>query len=154
MRVLIFIAASTILACASFWVFAEDSLLGQALDLGMLLSAITGMVFALNQRLPAQNILAAAILIALIAGIAALVSPGSGVPFGKIAYASKLKLFGILPWPIPLLWVAVVLSAREAGRLCLQRWRRSRSYGFWLAGSAAALAVMFDLSLEPFAIKV
>ncbi|HYV29184.1 MAG TPA: carotenoid biosynthesis protein [Candidatus Eisenbacteria bacterium] len=154
MRLQIFFAATTILACASFWLLPEHSPIGPVLDVLVLMSAISLTVFTLKQRLPTQNIFAAAALIAVIAGVAASVSPASGVPFGKVEYAARLKLFAVLPWPVPLLWVMVILNAREVARLCLQPQRRSRSYGFWLAGLAASLAVLFDLGLEPFAVKV
>ena len=154
MRPPAFIALATVLPCASFWLIPEGSPIGPALDGLVLLSAMVLTLSALKQRLPAQNLLAASVLIAVITGIGASVSPGSGVPFGKIEYAATLKLFNVLPWPVPLVWVAVILTAREVARLCLQSWRRSRSYGLWLAGLAAGLAVVFDLGLEPFALRV
>ena len=152
MRLLTLFAATAILACASFWLTPESSPIGPAIDGVVLLLAMIVTLCALKQRLPAQSILAATVLIVAIAGVAASVSPRSGVPFGKIDYASSFKLFGVLPWPIPLLWIVVIFNAREVARLCLRPWRRSRSYGIWLAGLAAALAVVFDLSLEPFAL--
>ena len=154
MRLLICFAATTLLACASHWLIPESSPLGPALDGIVLLSAMIATIRSLKLRLPAQNILAASILVVAIAGVAGLVSSRSGVPFGKIEYTASFKLFGMFPWPIPLIWMVVILNAREVARLCLRPWRVSRSYGIWLASLAAGLAVVFDVGLEPFALGV
>ena len=45
-------------------------------------------------------------------------------------------------------------NSRGVARLILRPWRKIRSYGFWLIGLTAALAVLFDLALDPFASRV
>jgi hypothetical protein len=61
------------------------------------------------------------------------------------------KLFNSLAWPMPMIWIIAVLNARGVGRLILRPWRKLRNYGFWLIALTAALVVLFDLALEPFA---
>jgi uncharacterized membrane protein len=64
------------------------------------------------------------------------------------------KFFNTLAWPIPALWVIIVLNSRGVARLILRPWRKLRNYGFWLIGVTTALVVLFDLALEPFASRV
>jgi hypothetical protein len=60
-------------------------------------------------------------------------------------------LFNAVPWTIPLLWIAVVFTARGVGRLILRPWRKVKSYGYWLIGCTSVLVAAFDFALEPFA---
>jgi len=50
--------------------------------------------------------------------------------------------------------VVTILNSRGVARLILRPWRKTRRYGFWLIGLTAALALVFDLGLEPFATRV
>jgi uncharacterized membrane protein len=70
--------------------------------------------------------------------------------------AIGLRLFEPLPlpWTVPFIWIIAIFSARGVGRLTLRPWRKTRSYGFWLMGVTAALVVLFDVGLEPFATQV
>jgi uncharacterized membrane protein len=75
------------------------------------------------------------------------------VPFGPIAYSEAFgeKLFTVLPWPVPFLWIVVVVNGRGVARLIMRPWRKTNYYGFWVIGLTCVLAVLLDLSLEPFA---
>jgi uncharacterized membrane protein len=55
---------------------------------------------------------------------------------------------------VPIIWLVAIFCARGVGRLILRPWRKTRSYGFWLMGITAALVVLFDFGLEPFATQV
>jgi len=118
-------------------------------------AAATTMV-SLSRQLPGQNVLLGGAIIAAISGTAHAVGALSGIPFGPFIYsaASGPQIFNVLPWSIPVVWIIVILNARGVARLILRPWRKSRLYGFRLIGVTAALAVIFDFGLEPFATRV
>lgn len=118
--------------------------------------ALATTLMAMARSLPAQNVILAATLIALISGIVETISAKTGIPFGPLVYTDSLgpELFGALPWPIPLLWVVIILNSRGVARLILRPWRKIGKYGFWVIGLTCLLSVVFDLGLEPFATKV
>jgi uncharacterized membrane protein len=107
----------------------------------------------LMRQLPGQNVLLAATIIGVVGGIAHGVGAITAIPFGPFAYVdgSGPKLFNTLAWPIPALWIILVLNSRGVARLVLRPWRKLRNYGFWLIGITTALVVLLDLALEPFA---
>jgi uncharacterized membrane protein len=119
----------------------------------VLLAALVVTLYALTWTLPAQNVISAAALIAFLSGLIEIIGAKTGVPFGPFFYTKNLgPLFlGLLPWPIPLIWVVVILNSRGAARLILRPWRELSRYGFWSIGLTCALTVFFDLALEPFA---
>lgn len=111
---------------------------------------------SVSRQLPVQNVLLAAAIIAAIAGTSQAFGVITGIPFGPYLYteAAGPKLFKVLPWSIPVIWIIVLLNARGVARLILRPWRKSRLYGFRLIGVTAVLAVVFDLGLEAFATRV
>jgi uncharacterized membrane protein len=119
----------------------------------LLLLAAASTLVALARQLPSQNVLLAAIIIALIGGAAHLLGAKSGIPFGAFMFGPDAggKLFDTLPWTMPLLWIVAVLNSRGVARLILRPWRKIRAYGFWLIGLTALLTMLFDCALEPFA---
>jgi uncharacterized membrane protein len=110
----------------------------------------------LARRLPSQNVIAAAALIAVMSGMMETVSAKSGVPFGHVVYSDNIgaRIFDWLPWPAPLIWIVVVLNARDVTRRILRPWRKSENYGLWVLGLACVLTVFFELGFEPFAVVV
>ncbi len=129
--------------CSSAWA-------GAAIALAAIAS-----VAALNRQLPLQNVLPAALITAVIGGIAHGLSanPDLALPFGPVVFCPPAggKIFHAVPWTVPLLWVVAIFSARGVARLMMRPWRKLKNYGYWLMGLTAALAVAFDLALEPFA---
>lgn len=119
----------------------------------LLLLATVSTLVALARQLPTQNVWLAAIIIALVGGLAHIFGAMSGIPFGPFMFGAEagLKLFGTLPWLMPLLWVVVVLNSRGVARLVLRPWRKMRTYGFWLIGLTALFTMLFDCALQPFA---
>jgi uncharacterized membrane protein len=109
-----------------------------------------------TRRLPLQNVILAAGIIAIIGGAVHAVGAATAIPFGPFSYTDSAgpRIFGTLAWPIPLVWIIVILNSRDVARLILRPWRKLRSYGFWLIGITVALAVLFDAALEPFAASV
>ena len=46
------------------------------------------------------------------------------------------------------------MNGRGIARLIMRPWRKTNYYGFWVIGLTCLLAVLFDLSMEPFAVYV
>jgi uncharacterized membrane protein len=118
-----------------------------------LLAAVTSLL-GLARRLPEQNLFAAAALVAAISFTIGVVAEKTRVPFGPRVYTDALggKILGV-PWPMPLIWLVVIVNGRGVARLILRPWRKTTYYGFWVIGLAGLLAVLFDAGLEPFATR-
>jgi uncharacterized membrane protein len=120
---------------------------------GLLMLATATTLAALTLRLPGQNVILASAIISAIASAAYTLNGLTSIPFGPCIYTPTIdfEMFHRLPWMIPFVWVVVLLNARGVGKLMLRPWRKVRTYGFWLMGVTVALAVLFDLGMEPFA---
>jgi uncharacterized membrane protein len=150
-----------------FWVASLAQLISQAWQiewpagwrrieaLWLLLAALTSLL-ALGKRLPFQNVATSAVLITVISGCILSVGTLSGVPFGPFHYSDLLgeKLLDVLPWPMPLVWMVVIINARGVARLIMRPWRKTNYYGYWVIGFTCLLAVLLDVGLEPFAVFV
>ncbi len=119
------------------------------------LFAVVTMLACLGHRLPLQNLCAVLLVSWASAVLGLTLAVKSGVLFGAIVYADGFgpRMLGIVPWQLPFLWLALVLSSRETARLILRPWRRDRQYGYWLLGVAALLVLCADLALQPFAVR-
>jgi uncharacterized membrane protein len=122
-------------------------------EAAFILLATFSTLTALTRQLPSQNVLLVAFIIALIGGAVHILGATSGIPFGPFLFGAEAgpKIFGVLPWAMPLLWVVAVLNSRGVARLVLRPWRKMRTYGIWLIGLTATLTMLFDCALEPFA---
>jgi uncharacterized membrane protein len=111
---------------------------------------------SLTRQLPTQNVLLAAVIIGVVGSVAHGVGALTAIPFGPFTYTDSIgpKFFHTLGWPIPALWIIILLNSRGVARLILRPWRKLKNYGFWLIGITALLVVLFDLALEPFASQV
>jgi uncharacterized membrane protein len=122
----------------------------------LLVLATAGTLTALARQLPVQNVLLAAFVIALMGGAAHALGVLMGIPFGPFLFGpgSGPQLFKTLPWPLPLIWVVVILNSRGVARLILRPWRKVLSYGFWLIGLTVLLTAGFDLAMDPYIARV
>jgi uncharacterized membrane protein len=111
---------------------------------------------SLTRQLPGQNVLLAGAIIGIVGGILHSVGAATAIPFGPFTYTNGAgpRIFGVLAWPIPALWIIAILNSRGVARLILRPWRKIRTYGFWLIGITTVLTVLFDATLEPFATRV
>ena len=124
---------------------------------GLLVVLTTATVLAsLACELPGQNVMLASIVIAFIAGAVHTLGALTAMPFGPYVYTDHIgqQLFYPLPWAVPMIWIALLLSSRGVARLMLRPCRKSPSYGFKLIGLTALLVVLLDVGLEPFATRV
>ena len=123
----------------------------------LLLVSVGTTLIGLTRHLPAQNVILAAVTIGVAGGAAASLSVVTGMPFGQLVYhpgnIGRL-LFYPLPWTVPLIWVVAILNCRGVARLMLRRYRTARNYGLWLLGMTVLLALVLELSFEPFATVV
>lgn len=105
------------------------------------------------RTLPWQNVIACSAVIALLSGIFLAIGAKVGIPFGPFFFTENFAplLFHQVPWPLPLLWVVVLLNARGVARLILHRWQNGPNHGLWIIAAASLLAALFDAALEPFA---
>jgi len=123
-------------------------------DAVLLLLTAVATIIAMARHLPLQQVLLAATIIGVIGGLTHALTAASAIPFGPIQYlAIGPRFFEHFAWAMPVLWIVVVLNSRGVARLILRPWRKTRSYGFWLLGTTATLAVLVDLALEPYATK-
>lgn len=122
----------------------------------LLLTGVACTVTAQVRRLPLQNVLLATFIIIVIGGAVHTLGAMTGIPFGPFTFSENIgsKIFQTLPWAVPLIWVMAVLNSRGVARLILRPWRKVSGYGLWLMGVTAALALLFDFALEPFASRV
>ncbi len=122
----------------------------------LLVLAVMATLFSLSQQLPAQNVLLASLIIALIGSAASVASVLTSMPFGPYTYTNNFgfRFFDTLPWPVPLIWVVAVLNSRGVARLILRPWRKTRTYGWWVIGFTAGLCVLLDAAWQPFATRV
>ena len=122
----------------------------------LVITAAFATLTSMARQLAGQNVMLAATIIAVAGGVAHAVGVITGIPFGPFAYLSGAgpMFFNTLAWPMPAVWIIVILNARGVARLILKPWRKLKNYGFWVIGVAAALVVLFDLALEPFATRV
>jgi uncharacterized membrane protein len=149
--------AGLLLVWVRLWI--PGALLGSARwpdGLLLVLAAATSLT-SLSQQLPAQNVVLAAVGMGVVAGAAETLSAIAAVPFGPFVYHPAnvgQLLFYPLPWAVPVIWVIAILTARGVARLMLRAQRQRANYGLRVIGVTALLAVLFDLSLEPYAVLV
>jgi len=130
--------------------------IGGWLDGLFLCSATLATLVALGRRLPLQNVVMTAVIIAAVSGTVVSLTSVSGVPFGPLQYTAFFgeRIFNVLPWPVPLGWIFLVVNGRGVARLIMRPWRQTNYYGYWVMGLTCLLAVILDLGLEPFAVAV
>jgi putative membrane protein len=148
-----------LLAIAAFWEmvsFFRPLRFQDMLDTVFISLAATGTLAALWRQLPLQNILLAALGIALIGGGVSALGARTALPFGPFFYGTAMgpQLFKTLPWAMPLVWLVVILNSRGVARLMLRPWRKNKNYGFRMIALTGVLVLLFDVTLEPFATLV
>lgn len=108
----------------------------------VVLAAVTS-IASMAKQLPLQNVLLAAAIMALVGGIAygLTAQPAIGMPFGPLVFEAGAgpKIFNAVPWPLPLVCIVMIFSARGVARHILRPWRKNKIYGWWVIGLTALL---------------
>jgi uncharacterized membrane protein len=135
------------------WIVAGDSHLPEAV---LLLTALGTLLVSASLQLAGQNVLLAASIIVVISLATEAMGTRFGIPFGPFLFSEAFspKIFGIVPWGMPLLWVVFLLASRGVGRLILRPWRKSRTYGYRLLALTVLMVVLLDVAFEPYAGRV
>lgn len=137
---------------SGIWTLVDKS--GWAAAILLVIATVTTLA-ALGPHLPLQNILFATSIVVVAAGAVEWANAETGIPFGPVVFgATGPKIFDVLPWAVPALWIIAVFNGRGVARLILRPWRKTRTYGFRLIGLTAAFVAAFDFALEPFATRV
>jgi len=118
--------------------------------------AVATLLASLARRLPLQNALACGLILFLTSAMVLAVAVHTRFPLGRLEFTEGVgpRLLGLVAWPVPFLWVALVLSSRQAGKVILRPWRRHRQYGWLLLGCAVLLALLLVAVLDPFGHQV
>ena len=103
----------------------------------LLVLAVAMTLVLLVRRLPLQNVLLAA---GIVAGIVCVMERMRSLLIGS----SDARPF----WTLPLLWIVLVINARSLGRLLLRRWLQHPFYGFWVIGVAVVVASILEFILS------
>jgi putative membrane protein len=148
-----------LLAIAASWEmvsFFRPLRFQDTLDTVFVSLAAIGTLGALWRQLPLQNILLAALGIALMGGGVSALCARTALPFGPFFYGTAMgpQLLKTLPWAMPLIWLVVILNSRGVARLILRPWRKNKNYGFRMIALTGILVVLFDVTLEPLATLV
>ncbi len=119
----------------------------------LLFTATAAVIDSVSRTLPFQNVVWGALVIGIVGGVAQAIGTLALIPFGPYVYTSAAgpRIFGVLPWMVPLVWIVFIYSSRGVARLILQPRRWTQYYGFWLIGLAAVLSVILNCSFDPWA---
>ncbi len=122
----------------------------------LLVLATATTLVSLTRQLPGQNVLLASLLILIAAGGVESLDAVTGLPFGPCVFGESLgrKLFYILPWPVPFIWLVSLLNSRGVARLVLRPGREGRNYGWWVQAVTVLLVLLLDFGLQPWASRV
>jgi bisanhydrobacterioruberin hydratase len=95
-------------------------------------------------------------LVLAVSACAELVGAHTGYPFGRYQYTDNLgpQLFGSMPLIIPFCWLTIVLNSFWLAYAIFQEHMEDPSVKFSMITTAAFLAVLTDLNLEPVASMV
>jgi hypothetical protein len=117
----------------------------------LIVSAALASLVILGRRLPVQNVVTISTIVLGVSGLLELVNARTGIPFGKVIFRDSFggKIFGVLPWTMPLLWLIAILNGRGSAQLILRPWRTGKNYGWWLLGLGALLTtiLLFDFHI-------
>jgi hypothetical protein len=125
--------------------FAAESASSFA-NLFLLFVAAFATLFALNRRLPLQNVIALAAVIAFFFAATMLAAGALTFP---IAPPVENEQFRHLPaWAAPLLWIIALINARGTAKLFLYTLRKKSNYGVALGVLSSLLVASLNLRAE------
>jgi putative membrane protein len=125
-------------------------------EAALVLTGSAATMVGLAWQLPVQNVLLASFIIAAIGGTVDGINAFMGTAYGFFVYTETAgaRLFGILPWPMPLIWIVFILSSRGVSHLILRSCRQTPHYGFRVIGFTILLSLLLDFGLEIFGLRI
>ncbi len=122
----------------------------------LLALAVTSTLVSLMRQLPAQTVLLAALGVGVCGVVMQSLRSWTNVPAALLqqAQGSNPDFSLSLALGAALIWIVVILNSRGAAQLILLRWRGSGTYGLWLLGLSAALALALAASFSPYASRL
>lgn len=126
------------------------------LNAAFVASASLASIAALAPTLAWTNAILATGLAAAIAGTAQAINAGTGFPFGRFDFtaAAGPRVFGLVPWWLPLAWACIAITARGVSRVFLHGSRHHERHGYRVLGLATLFATFTTSGLEYFATRV
>jgi hypothetical protein len=121
---------------------AESLRMQHVVEALFLVSAAAMTLIHVARRLPFEHVLIIALLVGAAACVLFFGQDDSHIGTLGIPVLSEWKEFGLVPFALPLIWVANIVGARGTVEFLLRRWREHRYYGFWLIGMASLLAAV------------
>jgi putative membrane protein len=108
----------------------------------------------LSANFGARGALASLLILAL-SWLVEHIGASTGFPFGPYTYTEVLepKILGVVPLAIPFAWLLIVPAAVGAAEL-FERAEGARALGVRTVLSAAAFALLLDVTIEPFAVHI
>src|SRR5262249_10195172 len=118
----------------------------------LLAAAMIFTVISAARLLPLQNVLSAMTLIAALSSLFEFISIKPAAPFGPPSWQDNLvpRLFHLVPWPLPFIWVVNVMTSRGFTRFLLHSFRHLTYYGFLTLGCTTLLVTIFNTALDHF----
>jgi len=119
----------------------------------VLIAATATTLGALAQALPAQNVLAVAVVSLAVSSAFEILDSHIHLPFGRRAWTGESgpQMFHVLAWPAPLVWFVITVNSRGLARLVLGKWRNGRNYGLWSLALSLLLATVLYAAFDSFA---
>jgi uncharacterized membrane protein len=149
-----------LLGCSAVWLLKDFAMLplqnAWAVELLMLVVTAILSVATLMRTLPAENSIMVALYVTVISTILTTIRVKTGLLSGQIHFSENVgyKLFGLVPWGFPFLWLTMLVNSRGVAKLILRPWRKANYYGFWMIGVTSLLVLLLTLQLEPFSTHV
>ena len=124
------------------------------LNAAFLVAVLLASMAALTPALAWPNVLLAAGLAGAITSITHGINAVIGLPFGRFDFtaAAGPRLFGLVPWWLPMIWCGIALTTRGVARLILHHSRQHPFHGWRVIAFATLLALLFNIGLDSFAI--
>jgi uncharacterized membrane protein len=115
-----------------------------------LIFALLTTLLGLWQTLPLQNVLAVSILIAIVSSLIEIANWKTHYPFGHRFWAAGFapRLLHLLPWPLPFLWLVIVLKSRGLAHLLLHPCRNLPAVGLWSLALSSILSAVLWAGIE------
>jgi hypothetical protein len=119
----------------------------------LVVTAALASLTSLARVLPWPNVLLAGGLVAFVGALAGALSAVTGFPLGRgdFTAAAGFKWLGLIPWWLPVIWMAIALMARGTARLFLSRSTDHPRHGYRVIGVATFLAILANLGLRTYA---